>query len=335
MLKIYNPKKNEGKWISREELKEITDFNIVNEYRTNDGVKIVPKVSPSIIERDINWDEDIQQIAIDEYKKKSIDDGEFSDDEDDIRRLYYSGRTLYLNTEVYRDRYGRCRYTRIIYESPKNLHFELEFKRAVTAINILISQYRLWTNNFWITRVSEREFFFYKNYDGSDSFHVGNEIGHSQYVPDFDKQTVERIRRSIVNKETQDLLIQLPFFQLRLDAWNAFDQTNYHLSVIYIITALESVVLTLLGQYLSKTKIKKLERVPLTYIITKTLKQIFPYYRMAIYLKTTVEAIQVRNRILHQGDINIEIKEAEEILKDVNEFIDFLLKDLMKKIMPQ
>lgn len=335
MLKIYNPKKNEGKWVNKEELEEITDMNIVNEYKTHDGVKIVPKVSPSIIERDINWDEDIQQIAISEYKNKKMVTDEFSDDEEEIRNLYYSGRTLYLNCEVFRDRYGRCRYTRIIYESSKNLHYEMEFKRAVTAINILISQYRLWTNSYWITRVSEREFFFYKTYDNSESYHGWNEIGHSQYARDFDNQTIDRIRESIVNKEIQDLFTRMPFFQLRLDARNAFDQTNYHLAVIYIITALESVVMTLLGYYHSKSKIKELERVPLTYIISKSLKKIFPYYRLAIYVKDITEAIQIRNRIIHQGDINVEGKEAEKILNDVNQFLDILLKDLIKKVMPQ
>lgn len=334
-LKIYNPKKNEGRWVNKEELEGITDLNIVNEYKTHNDVKIVPKVTPSIIERDINWEEDIQQIAINEYRKKEIDNDEFADNEEDIRRLYYSGRTLYLNCEVFKDRYGRCRYTRIIYESSKNLHYELEFERAVSAINILISQYRYWTDSYWITRVSEREFFFYKTYDNSDSYHGWNEIGHSQYARDFDNDTVERIRESIVNKEIQDLFTDMPFFQLRLDARNAFDQTNYHLSVIYIVTALESVVMTLLGHHHSKSKLKELERVPLTYIISKSLKKIFPFYQLALYIKDITEAIQIRNRIIHQGDINIDGKEAEKILNDVNEFINFILKDLLKKILPQ
>ena len=149
------------------------------------------------------------------------------------------------------------------------------------------------------------------------------------------EQTIDRIRESIVNKEIQDLFIRMPFFQIRLDARNAFDQTNYHLAVIYIITALESVVMTLLGHYHSKSKIKELERVPLTYIISKSLKKIFPYYRLAIYVKDITGAIQVRTRIIHQGDMNVEAKEAEKILNDVNQFLDILLKYLTKKIMLQ
>lgn len=226
-LKIYNTKEGQGRWIDKNQINEIKDMHMVLEYKTSNGEKIVPTVSTSIIERDMNWDEDIQQMAIDDMKNKKIDlEDDFSDDADTIRNVFTTGRRLYLNCEVYKDRFGRCRYTRIIYRSSKSIHYEKEFERAVRAINILISLYRLWTNSYWITKVSEREFFFYKTYDTRDSYHGWNEIGHSQFTADIDEGTVNKLEETLIDSKIQESFYRMPFFQLRLDARNAFDETN-------------------------------------------------------------------------------------------------------------
>lgn len=176
-LKIFNPKSGFGGWIEKNQLNEIKDKIIVNEYETLDGVKIVPTVSNSTIDKDLNWDADIQQLALEELKKKGVDpDDEFFDDEIDIRNIFKSGRRLILNCEINRDRYGRCRYTRIIYESSKLVHYEKEFPRAVRAINILVSLYRLSTNSHWITKVSQREFFTTKLLMSTNQIMVGMKL---------------------------------------------------------------------------------------------------------------------------------------------------------------
>lgn len=332
-LKIYNPKTGPGGWIDKDQLNRITGMQIVLEYETLDGKKIPPQYVEANIEQDVNWDDDLQQIAL-ENTNRDIDFGHetYTLSDDDILKPFYEGRKLVLNCELKQDRNGRFRYTRVIYESSKKLSSELEFERAVRALNTLISSYRLYTRSHWITRVSEREFYFYKTFTKNDSNHGSLEKGYHQIYPDFPDSTVNMIKDSLMDIETQNLLSRMPFFQLRLDAQNAFDQTDYHLSIIYIITALESIVKVLLSFYYDKQKMKRTERTPISILVTKHLKELFPFFQLAIYLDDIRFALDTRNRIIHEADINIHKDEARKILRDVSDFMNFLLRNLELKM---
>ncbi|MGN6707859.1 MAG: hypothetical protein ACTHKF_00730 [Candidatus Nitrosocosmicus sp.] len=335
-LKIWNPKTGPGGWIDKNQLKEIKDMQIVLEYETIDGQKTSPEYASFAIDRDVNWDEDLQQIALNEKTNRDIDFGneihELNDN--DISNEYKKARRLYLNCEVIKDRSGRCRYTRIIYESSKDLPEKEEFERAIEAINLLISQYRLWTGSSWITKVSRREIFFYKTFKDLTSPHGWNERGYGPISPDYDKPTVKRLKDFLLDNKTHRTLSNMVFLHLRLDAQNAFDETNYHLSVIYIITALESIVKVLLSYYYDENQMKDIERKFISRLISEDLVNIFHNNQLDIYLKNIQDALKIRNKIIHEADISIGKEQSGKILKDVSNFISFLSNNLLSKINP-
>jgi hypothetical protein len=324
-LRVMDSKTSISKEITVEDISNINSLQYLIHYITKDGKKITPQIDPGYIAKDVNL---FDNIIINPNKfKRVIKDtckNEIDITDDVLSQKRELGRTLTINSEIAKDRFGRFRYSKIRYTSNKNLHSKDEFIRAIRAVNLLIDKYRALTNDYWITRIRENDIFLYMNVreDSFDCSHV--EKGISQIRTDHDEKIVNSLKQELF-----DMKPEFPFIHLRLDALNAFEEGKYHLSIIYIITALESLVKTFLDFYFSKNYLdikKQILKMPLHNLITIILRLIVSSDELTNLISNIKSAITLRNKIIHEAELNVSEKQAKKIIEDVTKFFEFLRK---------
>lgn len=316
-------RKEQGEWVSVDKLKQIIEMKHVIKYKTTkDKDPIIPVATPSIIERDVDIGQDVN-INPETFAKSLGEELSPETINQMISERPKRGRTLYINAEVKKDPAGRFRYTKVRFNPNKDLHFEEQFKVAIKAVNILIPKYRRITRDFWITKIREDDVFIYKDVqdDSYDFPFVTKGIG--QIWPDHDQTKVNNLRESLVADDGPGF----PFSDLYLDAKNAFEQANYDLAIIYSVTALESIVKTYLVVYYrheSKETSDKVLRMPLNHLVTVILPLIFRDINYNKLLNEIIEAIGLRNRIIHESELGVSENKSPKVIEDVGKYMEFI-----------
>jgi hypothetical protein len=190
--------------------------------------------------------------------------------------------------------------------------------------------YRSITGDYWITKVREEDIFTYRGVEDNTFDFSTVAKGFTKIRSDHNKDIVDNLRKSLVAEEGPGF----PFFDLFLDAQNAFEQANYDLAIIYSVTALESIVKTYLVLYYrneSKETSDKVLRMPLNNLVTVFLPLIFRDENYNKFLKGITDAIGLRNKIIHESELGVSKNKSPEIMKDVAECMEFIrrkFKDL-------
>jgi uncharacterized protein (UPF0332 family) len=316
---------NGGKRIDVADLSKIKEHGIVTKYIDKRGKEIVPQ----LITDDVDVAE--SEIMNESFKEKFKDTVPSEFLEQHTADEYYQGRQIIINGELARDRFGRFRYTKVKYNSTKQLHYGDEFKRAIRAVNILIDVYREQTFDYWITNVTEKEIFIYKIIN-EHQFQMGYSIkGFSQTRPDHGLETVNKIKSEIIDPQPE-----LPYFMLILDAEQSLDNEKYFLSVIYAITALESFVKMYVIFHCKKAGIsKKVEKnltsTSLFFLVTTILRMFVNPGDLSDELVSKIEVgIKLRNKIIHRTKLDVSEQEAGNVIKSVKEIARVLAFDLGK-----
>jgi hypothetical protein len=293
----------------------------VIEYKTRDGKNVVAQDEPTIIVKDVDIDQDINiNPVIQSFKPENISPESVNQI---ISETPDYGRQLIINAEIKNDPVGRFRYTKVRYTSTKlKENLEYQFKEAGNVVNILIARYRSITGDFWITKVREEDIFTYKDIQ-CDSF-TGLEKGFVKARPDHNQHIVDNLRELLVSD-----IPELPYIHLFRDAENAFERADHYLAVIL----LESIIKTYLTFYSLKCPpiIQDEERINLTRLVTNVLKKIFPADDYKNVMKNVIHAIELRNNIIHQSEIDVPKDLAETVIKYAAEYIVFIrekFKDL-------
>ena len=326
-MRITNLKTGESKELHIEEISKINTMHDVIYYITKEGKKIIPKIDRELIETDVNL---YDNVIIDPKKLKRIivDNKDLTDQILSEKREL--GRSIIINGEINKDRFGRFRYSKVRYTSNKKLSYNEEFKRSIRAINLLIDKYRLLTQDYWITKIHEKDIFIFMDVEEHSFEFSHTEKGISQFRPDHEDTIVDTLKQELV-----DIKPDFPFKQLRLDAINAFEESNYHLSIIYSITALESIIKTFLSIYLSMfyPQIQKqVIKMPLSSLVTIILRFLLQSDKLNNILPGIQSAIILRNRIIHEAELNISENQAKKVIEDVNKFIEFIAREFTNLI---
>jgi hypothetical protein len=318
--------RNGGKKIDVSELPQVKEYGTVIKYFDKSGNQIIPELDPS------DADQYESEMMNDLFKKRFKDIVPADYLEQHSGEAYHHGRRILINGEITRDRFGRFRYTKVKYNSTKQLHYKEEFNRAIKAVNILIDVYRQETFDYWITNVTEKEIFIYKNISEQHFQVASSTKGFSQIRPDHDLETVKEIKDELINPKPQ-----LPYFMLMLDAQESLDRQKYFLSVIYAVTALESFVKMYLIICCNKRNFtagvkKRLTSSGLTFLINTILRIFVTSNEFTDDLITRLEeGIKLRNKVIHQTKLDVSESEARSLLRDVKETARILACDLDKK----
>ena len=315
-------RKGNNKEIDVNDLTNIKEFGTIIKYFTKEGKEIVPQ----IIHNDVNLQE--SDIIRDVFTKMEEKHGDVPDDWSSTQE-FYLGRQIIINGEIKRDRQGRFRYTKIKYSSPKKLHYKEEFVRAIKAVNILIDLYREYTHAYWITNITEDEIFIYKNVSETQLSQAYSYKGFIQTKPDCSFDIVNDIKNQLIAQEPR-----FPYFMLILDAKKSFNEKNYYLSVVYAITALESIVKMCIlihtgKRNFSKTQEKKFMDASLNFLVTIALKN---FVLSADFTDDLIDkvvlGIKIRNDIIHKTKLDVTEKHAIDTLENIQKMADVLIKDL-------
>lgn len=333
-LKLYSPNRGGLGWIDKYKLSEYNEMLIVLEYKTLDGKVSPPQYLQDIINKDVNIQADIQDnIELNKSNiRNSIEDKEYGLSDDYFTNSHTEGRKLILNCEVKKDRYGRCRYTRVGYTSNKGLHYEEEFDRAIRAVNLLIYCYRLQTSNYWITKISKKEVFSFKNIHDSNFNYSMTESGYGQYAFDIGKNKVDEIREMLM-VPTDKPFLPFTVFHLKMDTLKALEEENYSLALIYMVTALESLIKIVLSYYYDETKMKEVDEThSLSKLISEDLVDVFKNDEMKGLRKPVFDAINIRNDVIHRAKTDLTREETVRLLDGVEIFMKLLFDRFSKLI---
>src|SRR5215208_3032699 len=236
------------------------------------------------------------------------------------------GRTLVVNAELLRDPFGRFRYTRVRFLSTMAT-LEEQFKKAVTAINTLITKFRSATGDYWITKIREEDVLAYT--DAQDNFSGFSQAtqGIIQIMPDHSKDIIDNLNESLVSD-----VPEFPFIHLYLDAKNAFERADYYLAVILSIVALESIIKTYLTFFSLKCPAiiqDEVIRINLRRLVTTVIRRLFPTEDYKKLIGNITAAIDLRNDIIHQSQIDIPKDKAKKVIDDVGTYVEFIRGKLM------
>ena len=315
--------KASGKLIDISDLPNYSDSGIVTKYFDKEGKEFVPQIHGT----DVNLSEPEILNESAKVKFSKTDDPKewmdcFSSQE------HHHGRQIVINTEVKKDSFGRFRYTKISYTSPKSGHMDEEFARAIKAVNKLIDVYRVETSDYWITNITEDDIFIYKSISENDTHMAFTMKGFTKMKTDKDLETTKGIKEKLINPEPQ-----LPFMMLMLDADKSIDEGKYFLSVIYAITALESIVKFYVMLYarrknISEGETKKLISLRLYTLITTKLRLFVTSTRFDDKLEEQIlYGIRIRNKIIHESELEITEKDANSIIDNVRTMASVLMED--------
>jgi hypothetical protein len=230
---------------------------------------------------------------------------------------------IYLNGEIEKDKLGRLRYTGITYLTDGEVY---PLDKILPAVNKLIDCYRLVSDEYWLDRVIEEDIISTSNIDSrtrSGGFTYRPVI---KAKPDIDEEKLRAINDLIGGNRS------IPTFQLLLlDARKALDEGNYALSIIYGITALESVV----KQYLEKIATqrglskKTFGNMGLSTLVTVILRMTLDKMELPDQLINGFkEANKKRNDIIHQAALDTDRNDAVKSLESVNQLVELLAKYL-------
>lgn len=317
-----------GKVIDISDLPNYTESVIVTKYFDKEGKEFVPQIHGN----DVNLSE--PKILNESAKVKFSKTDEPKEWIDwYATQEHYHGRQIVINTEVKKDSFGRFRYTKVAYTSPKRGHMDEEFARAIKAVNKLIDIYRVETSDYWITNITENDIFIYKSISESDTQMAFTMKGFTKMKSDKDLKTTDIIKDKLINPEPQ-----LPFMMLMLDADKSIDDGKYFLSVIYAITALESIVKFYIMVYASKKNIgddvtKKLISLRLYSLVTTILRLFVKSIKFDDKLeKQILYGISLRNKIIHESELQITLKDAKSTIDNVRTLAGVLMEDLGKQV---
>lgn len=317
--------RNGGKKIDVTDLPKVEEYGIVTKYFNKSGKEVVPQ----LVRNDVDLHE--SEIMNESFKRKFRDTVPPEYLEQHTADSYYHGRQIIINGEITRDRFGRFRYTKVKYNSAKQLHYKDEFERAIRAVNILIDVYRQKTFDHWITNVTEKEIFIYKSISEQHSQMSYSTKGFSQTRPDHDSETVNEIKNELIDRR-----LEIPYFMLMLDAEQSLDHEKYFLSVIYAITALESFVKMYVIVHCKKVGIsekveKNLTSARLTFLVTTILRIFVNSSELTEDLISKIEeGIKIRNRVIHQTKLDVSKQEARNVIQNVREMARILAIDLSR-----
>jgi hypothetical protein len=220
---------------------------------------------------------------------------------------------LVFNQEIPYDSFGRFRYTKVTFiaRDTKDL-----VKRAVAAINKLITSYRINTNDFWVTPISEKdlECIEFSNRPTSYSPLV-------KFLPDISPTKVEQVKIEIKLR-----VLGIASHMLLLDARNAKEHMNYGLCIIYSVTSIESIVKTFLffhtkNRGFSKDEQDRLNRMSISSLMHSVLTLIISKTDLSPEMRHAFTVInRIRNDIIHAAESAIEPKVAEDAVKLAEKF---------------
>jgi hypothetical protein len=134
----------------------------------------------------------------------------------------------------------------------------------------------------------------------------------------------------------KDLILEnqsIPTFQLLLlDAKKALDERNYSISIVYGITALESIV----RQYFDKVAAirgfskKAAMNIGLSSLVTVLLRMTLDKDKLSDRLiHEFKEANNKRNEIIHRAEMNVDRGEAIRAFNTVRQLIEILVSNMM------
>lgn len=152
------------------------------------------------------------------------------------------------------------------------------------------------------------------------------EKGYGQHAPDVDNEDVERIKEMLMIPTNKPFL-PLTVFHLKMDAIKAFEEGNYALSVVYIVTSLESLIKIVLSYYHNDQEMNEIDEThSLSKLIRKDLLVVFSDNDLKKHRKPVFDAIETRNDIIHRAKVSLSREQTIQILKDIDELIKMLLK---------
>lgn len=242
---------------------------------------------------------------------------------------YYIGKTdgqnhdfehpVLINSELIRDRLGRFRYTyvTVVYEGKDDV-----IRIAVDAVNKLIDHYRIFSNHYWVNRITPDDIKVYYTEGGKQRSYSPT----VSFQPDIEQFGVESIMKFIKSDS-----IAPAFYISRLDAKNAFELEDYRLAIVLSIMAIESLVKTFLAFYSQDMEISEacekrlFDELSLYYLVNRIVRCILPEEFTADVLKKFDRVNQRRNDIIH-GAFDPTIGHAREAIELADEFFDILLK---------
>ena len=288
-----------GKKIPISELSKRKDFGIVTKYVTKRGKEVVPQ----------------------------LDKNDISFHEPGFGHPHYWGRQVVINAEVKRDCYGRFRYTNVNCTTDKPNRFKEEFARALKGLNQLLYIYRVETSDFWITNLAESDVLVYKSVNSKSQAYSIH--GISKIKDDHDSQTVTDIKYALMNPSPEH-----PFMMLLLDSKKSLYENKFYLSVIYAITALESIIKLYIVVYVKKQKLgKKVEErllsSSLNLLVTTILKMTLKSSQFTDDLvQELVNSIRLRNRIIHESQLEVDQDDAKLAIKNVSATARILIDEM-------
>ncbi|CAN5560075.1 hypothetical protein BH18THE1_BH18THE1_22280 [soil metagenome] len=318
-----------GKEVKAEDLPNSTEFGVVHKYVNKAGDEIIPQFTGD--EVSISEPELINKVAKEKLSKNDMipNDGEF--DEYSMGE-HYHGRQLVINTEVKKDGFGRFRYTKVYYTTPKVLPLEERFIRAISSVNRLIDVYRVETGDYWITSITEDDIFIYKNVSDTETQMAYSMKGFTRAKKDKDAETVELIKNQLKNSEPQD-----PFMMLILDSQKSVNEGKNYLSVIYSIIALESLIKSCIIYY-TKTKglNEKMQNDLISqgiFFLVNTMLKIFVVSSDLTedLIKKVSDGIILRNKIIHRSKLNVSEEDARNLLFNVRTMAEVLTRDIVRQ----
>ena len=229
-----------------------------------------------------------------------------------------------INSELVHDRLGRFRYTNVTmyYQGEHNNPLRM----AADAINKLIDHYRLFSGDFWISRITPDDIQVYYSKKGTQRGYKPT----VKFQRDVGPDTLKSIRKFIGSE------VVIPaYFIIRLDAKNALELEDYRLAIILSIMSVESLVKTFLSKYFrlefsSSEKCLKhlLDDVGLYRLVMEFLKFIIPESELTDeLLKKFVRVDERRNEIIH-SDFAATVGHARESLEVNADFRAIMLKRL-------
>ena len=315
-VKIIFPSQNKTGEVDIKDFKKITDYGIIIQYTKKNGETVIPQLDGLV--SDFDYDEYLKTTHNYDaaYAEKKIMDSKI-----------YTPKEIIIKGEVPKDKIGRFRYTKIEFISNKQLHPELEFKQAIKATNMLINVYRVETMHYWITNIRENDVFIYEDFSNATTTYTKKGIKKIQ--DDINIDTVNSIKSSLV-KSTKPFPLEI----LIVESMAALEEERYYLSIIYSITALESIIKIYFNEYFKvyNTSAKKrkamFSRYHLYQLVTEQLES---YIKGSIDKKLIDEIgeqIDIRNEIIHDTNLSIDITSAIKTIENVKKILSLLHKEL-------
>lgn len=318
----------DGKKIAAEELANYSDFGKVTKYIDKQEKETIPQISDDDVS--ISEPELLNKAA---KLKLSKIDGKIDEWEDEYTTgEHYHGRQLVVNAEVKKDSFGRFRYSKVYYTSPKILPIKDRFTRAISAVNRLIDIYRVETSDYWITSITENDIFIYKNVSDTDTQMGYSMKGFTRVKKDKEAETVDQIKNQLMNPVPEH-----PFMMLILDAEKSVNDGKNYLSVIYSIIALESLVKVYILFYARIKGLGEKAENDLSsqgiYFLVNTILKIFVKSSefSEDLIKKVSEGISLRNKIIHKSKLDVSEQDARKVLGDVRTMARILSEDIGKQ----